>query len=154
MASTSPTPPVSLDVERAVGDRYAAAANERETALCCPIDYDPRYLKAIPEEVLERDYGCGDPSRYVRPGDTVLDLGSGGGKICFIAAQIAGKEGRVIGVDMNDEMLGLARWAPQQDREGDRRAHSYFRANLEHRGRPRDQPAHAACRATRVPLPG
>jgi len=61
--------------------------------------------------VVQRDYGCGDPSRHVRPGDTVLDLGSGGGKICFIAAQIAGPEGRVLGVDASDEMLALARRA-------------------------------------------
>ena len=91
MASTSPIPHTPLDVERAVRDRYGAAATTREAELCCPIDYDPRYLEIIPEEVLERDYGCGDPSRYVRAGDTVLDLGSGGGDICFIAAQIAGE---------------------------------------------------------------
>lgn len=97
-----------LAVEEAVRERYGAAAQEREEALCCPIDYDPQYLQVIPEEVLERDYGCGDPSRYVRAGDTVLDLGSGGGKICFIASQVVGKEGRVIGVDMNDDMLELA----------------------------------------------
>ncbi|MBW2266940.1 MAG: methyltransferase domain-containing protein [Deltaproteobacteria bacterium] len=100
-----------LDVERAVKNRYGAAAREREDALCCPVDYDTRYLKAIPSEVLERDYGCGDPSRYVEEGDVVLDLGSGGGKICFIASQIAGPSGRVIGVDMNDDMLDLARRA-------------------------------------------
>ena len=100
-----------LDVERVVRERYGNAANEREAALCCPIDYDPRYLSAIPGEVLERDYGCGDPSRYLRPGDTVLDLGSGGGKICFIASQIVGSNGRVLGVDVNDEMLSLARRA-------------------------------------------
>jgi ubiquinone/menaquinone biosynthesis C-methylase UbiE len=102
-------PTAPLDVEAAVGARYGAAAQEQEEALCCPIDYDPKYLGVVPQEVIDRDYGCGDPSRYVRPGDTVLDLGSGGGKICFIAAQIAGKEGRVLGVDMNDEMLALAR---------------------------------------------
>jgi len=116
MTSTSTTnatdtDSASLDVERAVRDRYSSAASERESALCCPIDYDSRYLEAIPKEVLERDYGCGDPSRYVRSGDTVLDLGSGGGKICFIAAQIAGERGSVIGVDMNDEMLELAQRA-------------------------------------------
>jgi SAM-dependent methyltransferase len=99
------------DPEEAVRARYAAAARAREAALCCPVEYDPRYLEAIPAEVLERDYGCGDPSRYVRPGDVVLDLGSGGGKVCFIAAQVAGPEGRVIGVDVNDEMLALARSA-------------------------------------------
>jgi len=97
--------------ERATADRYSTAALEREAALCCPVDYDPRYLEIIPQEVLERDYGCGDPSRYVREGDRVLDLGSGGGKICFIASQIVGSKGSVIGVDMNQEMLKLARSA-------------------------------------------
>ncbi len=101
----------TLDVERAVRERYASAARDREEALCCPVDYDGRHLEAIPAEVLERDYGCGDPSRHVRPGDTVLDLGSGGGKIAFIASQLAGPAGRVIGVDANDEMLALARGA-------------------------------------------
>lgn len=99
----------SLDAEEATRRRYSAAAQAREASLCCPIEYDRSLLEAIPEEVIERDYGCGDPSRYVRPGETVLDLGSGGGKICFIAAQIVGPEGRVIGVDMNDDMLELAR---------------------------------------------
>lgn len=99
----------NLDVEAAVRDRYSAASQAREAALCCPVDYDPKYLAAIPEAVLERDYGCGDPSRYVREGDVVLDLGSGGGKICFIASQIVGAAGRVIGVDMNEDMLALAR---------------------------------------------
>jgi len=102
------------DSERAVRERYTAAALEREPMLCCPIDYDPRYLAAIPQEVLERDYGCGDPSRYVREGDIVLDLGSGAGKICFIAAQIAGPKGAVIGVDSNEAMLSLARRSAPQ----------------------------------------
>lgn len=98
-----------LNVDAAVRDRYSRAAQAAEAALCCPVDYDPRYLEIIPDEILERDYGCGDPSKYVKPGETVLDLGSGGGKICYIAAQVVGSEGRVIGVDMNDDMLALAR---------------------------------------------
>jgi arsenite methyltransferase len=95
--------------EEATRQRYAAAAEKPEAALCCPVNYDPQYLKVIPTEVIEKDYGCGDPSRYVRPGETVLDLGSGTGKICFIAAQVVGAQGKVIGVDMTDDMLEVAR---------------------------------------------
>jgi arsenite methyltransferase len=92
-----------------VRQRYAAGAKERAEKLCCPIDYKSEYLKVIPQEVIDRDYGCGDPSGYLREGETVLDLGSGTGKVCFIAAQIVGPTGRVIGVDMTDEMLKVAR---------------------------------------------
>lgn len=106
------TPP--LDVESAVRDRYSNASKEFEQNLCCAVDYDAKYLEAIPDEIIQRDYGCGDPSKHVHPGETVLDLGSGGGKICYIASQIVGAEGRVIGVDMNDDMLELARGYQQE----------------------------------------
>src|SRR5437667_2875202 len=95
--------------ETIVRQRYAAGAKWRADKLCCPVEYNSEYLKVIPQEVIERDYGCGDPSRYLREGETVLDLGSGTGKICFIAAQIVGPKGKVIGVDMTDEMLEVAR---------------------------------------------
>jgi ubiquinone/menaquinone biosynthesis C-methylase UbiE len=95
--------------EGIVRQRYAAGAKERANKLCCPVDYDSEYLKVIPLEVIDRDYGCGDPSRYLREGEVVVDLGSGTGKICFIAAQIVGPTGKVIGVDMTDEMLEVAR---------------------------------------------
>jgi arsenite methyltransferase len=95
--------------ETIVRQRYAAGAKERTDKLCCPVDYDSDYLKVIPQEVIERDYGCGDPSKYLREGETVVDLGSGTGKICFIAAQTVGPKGKVIGVDMTDEMLEVAR---------------------------------------------
>ena len=95
--------------ETVVRQRYAAGAKERSEKLCCPVDYDAEYLRIIPQEVIDRDYGCGDPSPYLLEGETVLDLGSGTGKICFIAAQVVGSNGKVIGVDMTDEMLEVAR---------------------------------------------
>ncbi len=98
-----------LRVEETVKQRYSAAAQKKQQALCCPVEYDQKHLEIIPAEIIERDYGCGDPSQYLKPGDVVLDLGSGAGKICYIAAQVVGAQGRVIGVDMNDDMLALAR---------------------------------------------
>ncbi len=95
--------------ETAVKNRYAAASKAQEAQLCCPVEYNKEYLKIIPTEVIERDYGCGDPSQYVKKGETVLDLGSGTGKICFIASQVVGPTGKVIGVDMTDDMLEVAR---------------------------------------------
>src|SRR5438270_5610572 len=99
----------SLNPESAVRERYAAGAKSTEPRLCCPVDYNTDYLKVIPQEVIDRDYGCGDPARYLREGETVLDLGSGTGKICFSGAQIVGPKGKVISVDMTDEMLEVAR---------------------------------------------
>src|SRR2546422_818576 len=75
----------SQSKESIVREQYGAGAKERADKLCCPVDYKPEYLAVIPREVIERDYGCGDPSRYLREGEVVLDLGSGTGKICFIA---------------------------------------------------------------------
>jgi arsenite methyltransferase len=98
-----------MNTENSVKSRYAAAAHQSEAALCCPVDYDARYLEMIPSEVIEKDYGCGDPSKYVHEGETVLDLGSGTGKICFIASQVVGAAGKVIGIDMTDDMLEVSR---------------------------------------------
>jgi SAM-dependent methyltransferase len=98
-----------MDMKDSVVERYTEGAEAVQPALCCPVDYDATLLAMLPKEVIEKDYGCGDPSRYVQEGDVVLDLGSGSGKICYMAAQLVGDSGRVIGVDMNDEMLALAR---------------------------------------------
>jgi ubiquinone/menaquinone biosynthesis C-methylase UbiE len=101
-------PSAPLDVERAVRETYSLAATA-PAGLCCPSSNDPRLLAEVPPEILERDYGCGDPTRHVKVGENVLDLGSGAGKACYLLAQVVGPTGRVVGVDMNDEMLALAR---------------------------------------------
>ena len=104
----------SIDSDRAVRERYSLAATATEPSLCCNVTYESRFLDAIPQEIIDKDYGCGDPSSFVTAGDTVLDLGSGGGKLCYIAAQIAGANGQVIGVDCNRDMLALARKYQQE----------------------------------------
>ena len=111
---------VQAQVEIKVSQRYAEGAEKRQEALCCPVDYDASLLELLPQEIIDRDYGCGDPSRYVKAGDTVLDLGSGGGKICYMAAQLVGEKGKIIGIDMTDEMLALARkhQAPMAEKIG------------------------------------
>jgi len=98
-----------LDHEAAVLERYGQAAEKVEACLCSPVSYDQALLKVIPSEIIEKDYGCGDPSKYVRAGETVLDLGSGSGKACYVMSQIVGPAGKVIGVDFNPPMLELAR---------------------------------------------
>lgn len=97
------------ELEYAVKQRYTAAATQKENALCCPVAYDSKYLEVLPKDLIDRDYGCGNPAEYVAAGETVLDLGSGGGKICYILSQVVGPEGQVLGVDQNDDMLALAR---------------------------------------------
>ncbi len=95
--------------KEAIQQRYGAAAIEKESCLCTPVSFNPSYLEVIPKEVIEKDYGCGDPTKWVKTNDVVLDLGSGSGKNAFICAQIVGRGGRIIGVDQNSDMLNLSR---------------------------------------------
>lgn len=95
----------------AVSERYARAARTGEQ-MCCPTGYNFDDLKRfIPDEVLKISYGCGTPAGLdtVRLGETVVDIGSGGGIDCFEAARRVGPTGKVIGVDMTDAMLEIAR---------------------------------------------
>lgn len=73
--------------------------------------YSVAELQLIPEGVAETSFGCGNPVAFseVQPGQTVLDLGCGGGLDLILAAGKVGATGKVIGVDMTDEMLTLAR---------------------------------------------
>jgi arsenite methyltransferase len=100
---------ITYNIESAVLERYQAGAKQQQPSLCCPTEYEGNYLEILPEEIIAKDYGCGDPTRYVESGEVVVDLGSGAGKNCYILAQKVGATGKIIGVDFNDEMLALAR---------------------------------------------
>ena len=134
-----------MTVEAAVKERYAEGAACRQESLCCPVSYDSSMLEILPQEIIDKDYGCGNPSLYVHRGDVVVDLGSGGGKICYIAAQIVGDRGRVVGIDMTDEMLALARryQAPMAEKLG--------YANVEfHKGLIQDVATHVAAESVDI----
>jgi len=107
-----------------VREHYGRAAREARTARssCCggscgaddPISsnlYDPEELAGIPEEVIRASLGCGNPALLaeLREGETVLDLGSGGGIDVLLSARRVGPTGKAYGLDMTDDMLALAR---------------------------------------------
>jgi SAM-dependent methyltransferase len=73
--------------------------------------YQDTDVSDLPATVTDVAFGCGNPTAIsaLQPGETVLDLGSGGGIDCFLAAKMVGDTGRVYGVDMTPEMIALAR---------------------------------------------
>ena len=81
-----------------------------EPGMSVELGYSSNDLSAVPEGA-NMGLGCGNPQAIasIKPGETVLDLGSGGGFDCFLASPNAGEEGRVIGVDMTPEMISKAR---------------------------------------------
>lgn len=99
------------------------AAQAVASSSCCGPDaccdsssnklYPVEMLTELPQDVTSFSLGCGDPITLaaLRPGQTVLDLGSGGGLDCFLASRKVGDTGRVIGVDMTPEMIERARAA-------------------------------------------
>lgn len=105
-------------IHEAVREHYGSIARA-EGASCCGSDcgcssevklYDAALVDSLPAEVTHLSLGCGDPVSIasLKPGETVLDLGSGGGIDCFLAARQVGPEGYVIGVDMTPQMLEKA----------------------------------------------
>ena len=104
-------PEIKGHVTKTVKKKFSKAANVVEEKFYCPTGYDPKDLEHIPTEVLDISYGCGNPAAIaeLKEGDTVLDLGAGAGIDCFIAAKKIGKHGKVIGIDMTDEMIEKAR---------------------------------------------
>ncbi|HVS31109.1 MAG TPA: methyltransferase domain-containing protein, partial [Thermoanaerobaculia bacterium] len=105
---------LSFDVDKPrakVREFYGAAAEKPQAELCCPTKYDDSAISHIPQDVLDRFYGCGSPmtTAGIKEGETVVDLGSGAGIDVFIAAKFVGATGKAIGVDMTDRMLSVAR---------------------------------------------
>lgn len=105
------------DIQEVVKKRYGQAALRVATggsACCDPITsnlYDPAESSHIPKEALLASLGCGNPTAVAQlhPGETVLDLGSGGGIDVLLSAKRVGPTGKAYGLDMTDEMLTLAR---------------------------------------------
>lgn len=104
-------PEIKGHVTKTVKKKFSKAAHAPVADYYCPTGYDPKDLAHIPSEVLDVSYGCGNPAALasIKAGETIVDLGAGGGIDCFIAAKKLGKNGRVIGIDLTDEMVAKAR---------------------------------------------
>jgi len=105
----------TLDISESVREYYGQvlqSSDDLKTSACCSIDAMPAYLKPILSrlhpEVLERFYGCGSPLPPALDGMTVLDLGCGTGRDCYLLSKLVGPDGRVLGVDMTTEQLEIA----------------------------------------------
>jgi ubiquinone/menaquinone biosynthesis C-methylase UbiE len=115
----------ATDIREAVREKYSEAARRvgagsaccgaaPAAAGCDPITsnlYDRSQTEALPETAVLASLGCGNPTALAElaPGETVLDLGSGGGIDVLLSARRVGSAGKVYGLDMTDEMLALAR---------------------------------------------
>jgi len=89
------------------------SSQDLQTTACCTAEAIPEHLKpifsAIHPEILGRFYGCGSPLPLALEDCTVLDLGCGTGRDCYTASKLVGENGRVIGIDMTDEQLDVAK---------------------------------------------
>lgn len=93
--------------------RVLQSSRDLKTSACCLGDSMPGHLRPlirdIHPQILERFYGCGSPLPPGLEGTTVLDLGCGTGRDCYLLSRLVGPQGRVIGVDMTPEQLDIAR---------------------------------------------
>lgn len=117
------TPVQSQTIRESVREHYASRAVSSQSccspengAGCCDSKssfYSPDLIADLPDDVSDFSLGCGDAVSLAKlqPGEVAVDLGSGGGLECFIAAKQVGETGHVIGVDMTPEMLTRARQA-------------------------------------------
>jgi MoaA/NifB/PqqE/SkfB family radical SAM enzyme/SAM-dependent methyltransferase len=99
------------DSRTVVKEFYSKAAKSTKEDIVNPVCLPDEYIRHIPKKFRMRSYGCGSPviDAEIQPGYRVVDLGSGTGVECFVAAKLVGPEGFVTGVDMLDPMLEIAR---------------------------------------------
>lgn len=101
------------DVVKDYYGKVLQSSDDLKTSACCTVDAAPSYLlplfKQVPTTILAKYYGCGFPVPSALDGCAVLDLGCGTGRDVYLAAQLIGEKGRVVGVDMTDEQLAVAR---------------------------------------------
>lgn len=103
----------TLDAVKAYYGSVLKSSSDLQTSACCTAESMPVYLRPIEaqlhDEVRDRFYGCGSPIPLCLDGATVLDLGCGSGRDTFLLSKLVGEHGQVIGVDMTDEQLAVAR---------------------------------------------
>jgi SAM-dependent methyltransferase len=104
------------EIHESVQDYYGKELTQSEdlkTNACCTIDAPPKHimdaLNLVHDEVQAKYYGCGLTIPNELDGLRILDLGSGSGRDCYIAAKLVGEDGEVVGVDMTDEQLDVAK---------------------------------------------
>lgn len=104
---------VQASVQKYYGETLTNSDDLKTSACCTPAEQIPKCvreaLKDVPDEVKAKYYGCGSPTPTGIEGLRVLDLGSGSGRDCYVAARLVGEKGSVIGVDMTDGQLEVAR---------------------------------------------
>ncbi|WP_018305862.1 methyltransferase domain-containing protein [Desulfitobacterium hafniense] len=109
------------NVKEYYGKILHSTADLQSKACCCSPDSMPKEVKKaltfIADEVISRYYGCGSPLPPLLEGMTVLDLGCGSGRDVYVAAQLVGEHGQVIGVDMTQEQLDVARKYEDEQRQ-------------------------------------
>ncbi|MBQ3106773.1 MAG: arsenosugar biosynthesis radical SAM protein ArsS [Eggerthellaceae bacterium] len=109
------------EVREYYGHVLGGSDDLKTNAACCSTDTPPKYvldvMPLIADEIIARFYGCGSPIPPALEGATVLDLGCGTGRDVYVLSKLVGPTGRVIGVDMTEEQLAVARKYQQEQAE-------------------------------------
>ncbi len=124
---------VHEEVQAYYGSHLSSSDDLKTDATCCTTSAPPRYvaelMPLIADEIVERFYGCGSPIPPALEGATVLDLGCGTGRDAYVLSKLVGPTGRVIGVDMTQSQIDIAR--AYQDEQ--RRRFGFDESNVEFR---------------------